>query len=106
MALYIRVKPSGSSYDGVASVLVTFTVVSPPAEGELAPRKSTVALPIKVREGDGVVFDDRACRAPAIGPPRTGRGLRLCAAHKASKTRSRKFLRRAAAGCLNSEQNQ
>lgn len=42
LGLFLRVKPSGVKFSGVANGVVTFTVVSPPALGEKTPRRSIV----------------------------------------------------------------
>ena len=48
LALYIYVRPSGSTFNGTASGEVSFTIVSPPMPGELSERLSLVTLPITV----------------------------------------------------------
>lgn len=48
LALFLRVRPEGATFEGVATGTVTFTVVSPPALGETGPRRSTVELPVEV----------------------------------------------------------
>ena len=42
LALFLRVLPSGTTFEGPANGVVSFTVVSPPALGEQHPRRSTV----------------------------------------------------------------
>ena len=49
LALYIRVKDEGAAFNGTAKGEVTFTIRSPPAPGETAPRTSTVTLPLKAK---------------------------------------------------------
>ena len=49
LALFIRVLPEAGAVDDVASGQVSFTIVSPPAPGETAVRRSTVTVPITVR---------------------------------------------------------
>lgn len=48
LALYIRVRAEGSTFNGTASGTVNFTIVSPPMPGETELRRSTVLLPINV----------------------------------------------------------
>lgn len=45
----LGVSSKASQWEGVAQGHVTFTVESPPGEGEDEPRRSTVNLPVKVR---------------------------------------------------------
>ncbi|XRB20494.1 membrane-bound transcription factor site-1 protease [Pseudoscourfieldia marina] len=51
LALYIRVKDEGSTFEGRASGSVTFTIVSPPSSGSTPNKvqKSTVKMPLTVR---------------------------------------------------------
>lgn len=49
LALFIRVLPEASSVDDIASGEVSFTVVSPPAPGSTAVRRSSVTVPVTVR---------------------------------------------------------
>lgn len=49
LALYVRVKDEGSASSGIASGRVRFTVASPGARGEQAPRISEVELSLRVR---------------------------------------------------------
>ncbi|KAK4019943.1 hypothetical protein OUZ56_001941 [Daphnia magna] len=49
LAVSITVSGEAAQWEGLAQGHVTFTVESPPGEGEDEPRRSTVNLPIKVR---------------------------------------------------------
>ncbi|GFR44443.1 hypothetical protein Agub_g5653, partial [Astrephomene gubernaculifera] len=49
LALYIRVRQEGASYEGEANGVVEVVVVSPPEPGEEAPRRSVVRLPLRAR---------------------------------------------------------
>ncbi|EFN59013.1 hypothetical protein CHLNCDRAFT_33771 [Chlorella variabilis] len=48
LALFIRVRDEGAAFQGSGGGEVAFTVVSPPAPGEAAPRRSTVRVPLTV----------------------------------------------------------
>ena len=47
LAFYARVKKSASALEGVASGVITFTVLSPPGPDETTLRRSTVRVPVK-----------------------------------------------------------
>ena len=47
LAFYARVKKSASALEGVASGVITFTVLSPPGPDETTLRRSTVHVPVK-----------------------------------------------------------
>ena len=47
LAFYARVKKSASTSEGVASGVITFTVLSPPGPDETTLRRSTVRVPVK-----------------------------------------------------------
>lgn len=47
LAFYARVKKSASGLEGVASGVITFTVLSPPGPDETTLRRSTVRVPVK-----------------------------------------------------------
>ncbi|KAL3144492.1 hypothetical protein ABBQ32_004231 [Trebouxia sp. C0010 RCD-2024] len=49
LALFIRVLPEAAALDDVATGEVSFTIVSPPAPGSTAVRRSSVTLPVTVR---------------------------------------------------------
>lgn len=47
LAISFSVSADGATYEGFAQGHITLTVESPPANGELEPRQSTVTLPIR-----------------------------------------------------------
>ena len=49
LALFIRVLPEAAAVDDIASGEVSFTIVSPPAPGSTAVRRSSVTFPLTVR---------------------------------------------------------
>lgn len=48
LGLYLRIKPEGNRYQGAVEGKITFSVVSPPAQGESNPRRWDCELPLKV----------------------------------------------------------
>ena len=48
LALYLRVVAEGSSFEGQATGVVTFSIISPGARGETEPRRSNVTMPIRL----------------------------------------------------------
>jgi membrane-bound transcription factor site-1 protease len=48
LGIFLRVKPTGNTFSGLATGTVTFTVVSPPGPGERAPRTSEVTSKLTV----------------------------------------------------------
>ena len=49
LALFITVLPEAAAVDDIASGEVSFTIVSPPAPGSAAVRRSSVTVPLTVR---------------------------------------------------------
>lgn len=48
LALYFRVVPEGDKFQGQATGVVTFSIVSPGIRGESQPRRSNVTMPIQL----------------------------------------------------------